>query len=183
MGSLLAKTTQAVIETLPYEGDLSLDWKLRHVKLPIRDVEPELLAQSRKVLAENPKPKWSAENPNQIDPEWIKAGSILSVQLRKERAPELDYEIQVLRVGKTAFVGLPGEPFVEGQLQLKMASPTYPTYVAHCTSHYVGYLPIPDAFPRGGHEVETRFWAKLEPEALEMVVNAASEMLHEVFED
>ena len=33
-----------------------------------------------------------------------------------------------------------------------------------------------------GHEVETRFWAKLEPEALEMVVDAATEVLHEVFE-
>ena len=182
MGSLLAKTTQAVIEALPYEEDLSLDWKVRHVKLPIREVEPELLAQSRRILEENPEPRWSEQNPKQIDPEWIKAGSILSVHLRKERAPELDYEIQVLRVGKTAFVGLPGEPFVEGQLQLKMASPTYPTYIAHCTSHYVGYLPIPDAFPRGGHEVETRFWAKLEPEALEMVVDAAAEVLHEVFE-
>ena len=182
MGGLLAKTTQAVIENLPYEEDLSLDWKVHHVKLPIRDVEPELLAQSQKILEENPEPKWSEETPNQIDSAWMRAGSILSVHLRKERVPELDYEIQVLRVGKTAFVGLPGEPFVEGQLQLKMASPTYPTYIAHCTSHYVGYLPIPDAFPRGGHEVETRFWAKLEPEALEMVVDAATEVLQEVFE-
>ncbi len=181
MGSLLAKTTQAVIENLPYEEDMSLDWKVCRVKLPIRDVEPELLAQSQKFLEENPEPKWSEETPNQIDPEWIKAGSILSVHLLNERAGALDYEIQVLRVGKTAFVGLPGEPFVEGQLQLKMASPTYPTYIAHCTSHYVGYLPIPDAFPRGGHEVETRFWAKLEPEALGLVVDAATEVLQEVF--
>ncbi len=183
MGKLLAETTQAVIETLPYEEDLSIDWKLRHVKLPIRDVEPELLRQSREILERQPEPKWLEDNPKQIDPEWIKAASILSVHLRKERAPELDYEIQVFRVGKTGFIGLPGEPFVEGQLQIKMASPTYPTYIAHCTSHYVGYLPIRDAFPRGGHEVETRFWAKLEPEALEMVVDAASEVLYEVFGD
>ena len=50
MGSLLAKTTQAVIENLPYEEDMSLDWKVRRVKLPIRDVEPELLAQSQKIF-------------------------------------------------------------------------------------------------------------------------------------
>ena len=111
----------------------------------------------------------------------MRAASILSVHLLKQRSPELDYEIQVFRVGKTAFVGLPGEPFVEGQLQIKMASPTYPTYVAHCVSHYVGYLPTRDASQRGGHEVETRFWAKLEPDALETVVDNAVELLHEVF--
>jgi hypothetical protein len=111
----------------------------------------------------------------------MKAASVMSVHLMKERERELDYEIQVFRVGRTAFVGLPGEPFVEGQLRIKLASPTYPTYVAHCTSHYVGYVPIREAFPHGGHEVETRFWSKLTPDALEMIVEAATETLHEVF--
>ena len=85
MGKLLAERAQAVIETLPYEEDVSLDWKMHHVKLPIRDVEPELLAQSKKILEENPEPAWLEQNPKQIDPEWIKAASILSVHLRKER--------------------------------------------------------------------------------------------------
>jgi len=53
--------------------------------------------------------------------------------------------------------------------------------VAHCTSHYVGYLPIREAFPRGGHEVETKFWSKLVPEALDMAVEAVAALLHEVF--
>ena len=42
-------------------------------------------------------------------------------------SPTLDYEIQVFRVGNAAFVSLPGEPFVEGQLAIKIASPTFPT--------------------------------------------------------
>ncbi len=181
MGNVLAETTLKVIETLPYEEDVTLDWKARKIKLPIRDVEPELLAQSEKILDEHPEPEWSGQNPRRVDPEWMKAASILSVHLLKQRKAELDYEIQVFRVGRAAFVGLPGEPFVEGQLKIKMASPTYPTYVAHCVSHYVGYLPIRDAFPRGGHEVETRFWSKLEPDALEVVINNAAEMLDDAF--
>jgi len=180
MGNLLVEATCKVIETLSYEENITLDWKTRHLKLPIRDVEPELLAWSKKILAEHPEPEWSEQGPKRVNPEWMKAASILSVHLRKQQEPELDYEVQVFRVGKTAFVGLPGEPFVEGQLQIKMASPTYPTYIAHCTSQYVGYLPTRGAFPRGGHEVETRFWAKLEPAALEMVVNGVVGLLHEV---
>jgi hypothetical protein len=183
MGSVLAETTYKVIETLSFEENVTLDWKTRRLKLPIRDVEPELLTQSMKILEEQKEPEWSEQNPTRVNWEWMKAASILSVHMRKQRESELDYEIQVFRVGKTAFVGLPGEPFVEGQLQIKMASPTYPTYIAHCTSHYVGYIPTRDAFPRGGHEVETRFWAKLKPEALSMVVNEAIKLLHEVFKN
>lgn len=181
MGNVLAETTLKVIETLSYEEDDTLDYGIRRIKLPVRDVEPEILAQAKRTLNEYPEPRWSEQNPRRVDGEWMKAASILSVHLLKQRRPELDYEIQVFRVGRTAFVGLPGEPFVEGQLQIKMASPTYPTYIGHCVSHYVGYLPIRDAFQRGGHEVETRFWAKLEPDALEMVVNNAAELLHDVF--
>ncbi len=181
MGDVLAKTTLKVIETLSYEEDVTLDWKVRKIKLSIRDVGPELLAQSEKILDEHPKPEWSGQNTGRVDPEWMKAASILSVHLLKQRKAELDYEIQVFRVGRAAFVGLPGEPFVEGQLKIKMASPAYPTYVAHCVSHYVGYLPIRDAFPRGGHEVETRFWSKLEPDALEVVASNAAELLHDAF--
>jgi hypothetical protein len=93
----------------------------------------------------------------------------------------LDYEIQAMRIGNTAIVGLPGEPFVEGQLRLKMASPAAHTIVAHCTSHYAGYLPTREAVPRGGHECETRFWSKLEPDALDTVIDAAVEVLNELF--
>lgn len=181
MGNTLAETTLRVIETLSYEEDDTLDYGIRRIKLPIRNVEPELLAQAKKMLDKYPEPRWSEQNPRRVDGEWMKNASILSVHLLKQRKPELDYEIQVFRVGKTAFVGLPGEPFVEGQLQIKMGSPAYPTYIAHCVSHYVGYLPTRYAFQRGGHEVETRFWAKLEPDALDMVANNAVELLHDVF--
>jgi neutral ceramidase len=180
MGNALAETTLKVMEILSYEEDNALDYGSRRIKLPIRDVKPELLAQSKRILDEYPEPRWSEQNPRRVDGEWMKAASILSVHLLKQRSPELDYEIQAFRVGETAFVGLPGEPFVEGQLQIKIGSPTYPTYVAHCVSHYVGYLPTRDAFQRGGHEVETRFWSKLRPDALEMVVNNAVELLHEI---
>jgi len=95
--------------------------------------------------------------------------------------PLLDYEVQVLRVGDAAFVGLPGEPFVECGLRIKLASPTYPTYIAHCTTEYVGYIPIREAFERGGHEVNTRYWAKLVPEAIDLIVDGATGILRDVF--
>lgn len=62
----------------------------------------------------------------------------------------LEYEIQVFRIGDTAFVSLPGEPFVEGQTRIKLASPARSTYVVHCTTQYVAYIPTAEAYPRGG---------------------------------
>ena len=78
-------------------------------------------------------------------------------------------------------MGLPGEPFVEGQLRIKLESPANSTYVVHGTTEYAGYLPIKEAIKRGGHEGKTSYWSKLAPEALDLVVGEAVKMLKELF--
>ena len=193
MGRILAETTEKVLETLEVEEDDTLDYRVRHLKIPLRDVEPELLRQAEADLAQHPEPYWNESKAHAayegaqtggtrtIDSDWMTAASIMSVQHQRQQQTELDYEIQAFRVGRTAIVALPGEPFVEGQLRIKMASPAYKTYVAHCCNAYAGYLPIPEAFAGGGHEVETRNWSKLVPEALDSVVDSAIELLHEMF--
>lgn len=181
MGRLLAKDVGRVLETLTFADAATLDWRVRRVKLPLRELSEGELDWARGIMERSPVPAWTDESRTRIDPEWMVAASIFSVHLARRRGPAMDYEIQVLRLGDAAIVGLPGEPFVEGQLALKIASPTYPTYVAHCTSHYVGYIPTREALTRGGHEVNTRYWAKLTPEALELIVAEATGLLREVF--
>jgi hypothetical protein len=70
---------------------------------------------------------------------------------------------------------------VEGQLAIKIGSPARYTFVAHATTEYVGYLPTRDAHQRGGHEVDFSYWAKLCPEALDLIVQNALELLGELF--
>ncbi len=181
MGRTLAETARKVTETLAFTDQAELDWKSVHVKIPIREVPEEQLASAREILERSPQVAWADEEPVRVDPEWMAAASIYSVHLMRQRQAALDYEIQAFRVGDTAFVGLPGEPFVEGQLRIKLESPAYPTYVAHCTTEYVGYVPTQEALTRGGHEVNTRYWAKLVPEALDMVVENAVEALRTIF--
>ena len=72
MGNALAETTLKIIETLSYEEDNALGWGIRRIKLPIRDVKPELLAQAKRILDECPQPGWSEQNPRRIDGEWMK---------------------------------------------------------------------------------------------------------------
>ena len=195
MGRLLADMTEKVLETLDVEEDTTLAVGTRSVAIPLREVEPDMLAWAEAFLDEHPEPLWSegggyaayerssasATPARTVHPDWMKAVSIVSAELQRARDSHLAYEIQAFRVGRTAFVGLPGEPFVEGQLQIKIASPTFPTNVAHCCNMYGGYIPIPEAFGRGGHEVETRYWSKLVPEALPTIVANTTSLLRELF--
>ena len=116
------------------------------------------------------------------DPAWFRAASTRSIEFCRKRSPKFPYEIQAFRIGDAAFVGLPGEPFAEGQLAIKIASPFYPTYVAHCTTHYVGYVPTKEACTRGGHEAnpDCTYRAKRGPDSLGRIVLNVTELLHEL---
>ncbi|HUT73466.1 MAG TPA: hypothetical protein VM221_01370 [Armatimonadota bacterium] len=181
MGRELAETAGRIIERMMFREEETLDSRRREVPLAIREVAPEALAAAREALAGHSQPPWADDERTAVSGEWISASQLVSVDLLRRREPEMPYEIQVLRVGDIAIVGLPGEPFVEGQLAIKIGSPTYPTYVAHCTTQYVGYVPTREALARGGHEVNTSYWAKLCPEALDVVVENAIGLLGEVF--
>lgn len=95
------------------------------------------------------------------------------------------YEIQVFRIGDMAIISLPGEPFVEGQLEIKTRSPAKLTFIAHMSTQYVGYLPTSDACARPGHETNANctYWAKFAPDSLERIVEATLAILTELFEN
>ncbi len=182
MGAGLAETTRMVLERLEFTDDVPLDRRLARLPIPLRELTDEELSWARGVIEADPIPPWDPERPGQLTREWITAASVWSVHLQRRRDPNLEYEVQVLRIGDTAIVGLPGEPFVELGLAIKLASPFAQTFIAHCTSHYVGYIPFAEALARGGHEADTRYWAKLVPEAFEMIREQAVELLREMAE-
>lgn len=183
MGAALADTAARLVRSMSFRDSDALAWSLERVPLPYREVPAERAARVREILDAHPAPRWRAGEPSDIDPEWFHAASTRSIEHCRRRAPEFPYEIQVFRIGDTAMVGLPGEPFVEGQLALKLRSPAALTLVAHDVSHYVGYLPTREACARGGHEANAlcTYWAKLAPGALETVVDRAAAMAARLF--
>jgi hypothetical protein len=181
MGAALAERSQAVIRELQFAEIRHLDWRVRRVPLPLRMPPAEELAEAERILAEHPAPAPVKDKPGAVDPQWFRAAALKSIDLARRRGPALPYEIQVFRVGDVALVGLPGEPFVEGQLAIKIASPAPHTFIAHCTTQYVGYIPTAEAQKRGGHEGALSFWAKLAPESLDLIVQNATALLKEMF--
>ena len=110
-------------------------------------------------------------------------GPVLGVQYAKEvlrfvrsRDEEagprtLQTEVHAMTVGDTAWVGIPGELFVEIGLEIKRASPFPHTMVCGYTNDSVGYLPTRKAFPDGGYGVT---WTSRVDERAEALVLAAS---------
>lgn len=94
---------------------------------------------------------------------------------------ELPFEVQALRIGDFALVGLPGEVFVEYQLHIAAHSPFPHTAVAAYTNGNEGYIPTAAAYAEGGYEVETaiRFYGTTmpQPQSEEVILNAAEEAL------
>ncbi|MGA2032425.1 MAG: neutral/alkaline non-lysosomal ceramidase N-terminal domain-containing protein, partial [Thermoguttaceae bacterium] len=89
----------------------------------------------------------------------------------------LDFNLTVGRVGDVAFVGLGGEAFNEIGKAIKTASPfAHTLIITHCNGA-AGYLPIKEAYPEGGYEVQSSHFG---PEAAEQVVQEALQLLRQL---
>jgi hypothetical protein len=64
-------------------------------------------------------------------------------------------EIQGIRIGDLALIGLPGEVFVETGLEIKARARSrgIKAVVVELANDYLGYLPTDQAFSDGGYEV------------------------------
>jgi neutral ceramidase len=89
-------------------------------------------------------------------------------------------EVQAIRIGDTAVVGIPGEYFVEYGLSIKEFSPFDQTFVAELANNTFGYIPTLDAFYPGTYETMPIVSAMLEPSAGVQMGNAAGKLLREL---
>ena len=181
MGTALAEMSRKVIERMTFSDTADIAWRLRRIAIPYREVPEKRLREVEDILRRHSEPEWNQDK-SAITGEWFMAASTRSIEHCRRRMPEFIYEIQVFRIGDAFIVGLPGEPFIEGQLEIKTQSPLPFVQVTHMCSHYVGYLPTREAAMRGGHEAKPAcsYWAKLAPEALELVVANVKEMMREL---
>lgn len=71
---------------------------------------------------------------------------------------KFDFEVTVFALNDIAFVAIPGEYFVEFQLDIKKKSPFKNTFLLTNSNGYVSYIPDSVAYEQGGYEVgSTKF--------------------------
>ena len=98
------------------------------------------LERARQLIAREPGPRWGNEKHTALDIEWLFAVASLDMERRLE-GKSYTYEVQTFRIGELGIVGLIGEPFVEGQLKMKLGSLAKRTFVAHMCNGWIGYIP------------------------------------------
>ncbi len=103
---------------------------------------------------------------------------IARIRERKEQPAE----IQVLRIGELAIVGIPAEYFVEFGLRIKQEA--FPAWVemAGFTNGMVGYVPTKEAFRRRGYETTLGPPSRLAPEAGDQMADAAIRLIRLLWE-
>ena len=89
-------------------------------------------------------------------------------------------EVQVLALGNDlAWVGLPGEIFVELGLAIKKRSPFMQTFVVELANENIGYVPDRRSYAEGNYEPES---ARCAAGSGERLVEAAVKLLTDLHE-
>ena len=95
----------------------------------------------------------------------------------------LPVNVNSIRIGDAVICTCPAEFFVEFALDIRRASPARVTVITQLTDGYVGYVPTPKAFGRGGYETWNAPTSQLIPEAGEQIVRATVSQLKKLFPD
>lgn len=90
-------------------------------------------------------------------------------------------EVQVLRIGDLAIVGIPGEMFVELGLQIKRDSEAPQTFIAETANGWLGYIVSPGSYQEGGYEVQPGPWSITNEEGGQMIVQTAIELIKKLW--
>lgn len=106
---------------------------------------------------------------------------VLALAESGARSRTVPFDVQAVRIGPGAVVGLPGEVFVEYALNIDRASPFAPTLVAGYANGDVGYIPTAAAYKEGGYEVDNaiRYYGTTMPlpESERLILSGAARAL------
>jgi hypothetical protein len=147
--------------------DVALRTAVAHVRLPLREVPADLVAEAEARLS-----GLDLSVPPQ-DVERIRLWDALLLHREREHQSFVEAEAMAMMVGDALLVGLPGEVFTEFGRQIRAASPFAHTLVVELANGCHGYLPTEQAFPGGGYETWLARSSKLVPEAGALMVEAA----------
>ena len=109
-------------------------------------------------------------------------------EFAKERARmdtlplDIETQVQALRIGDMAMVGLPGEFFVEYGLNIKRQSPFPRTMTIELANDWIGYVPTDRGLDEGSYETWLASTSRVAKGSEELFINSALRCLSEVAE-
>jgi neutral ceramidase len=171
IGTVLAAE---VLKSLRHTGPVAagaLRVSSEMVKLPLAPIQPGEVEKAREIATRFGKPNAAPFL------EQVQAFKVLDVAARNGQA--IEAEVQVITLGdQLAWVGLPGEIFVELGTAIKTASPFPQTIVAELANGSISYVPNREAYPQGNYEVVS---ARCAEGGGEMLVDSALRQLRAAY--
>jgi hypothetical protein len=164
IGRRLAEDAFEAIEHMSFQAHLELGARQTTVQLPYRQVTADEV-------------KGTARGAQRfVDPTAYDRAMPKLLERIRERGTQ-PAEVQVLRLGEATFTSIPAEFFVQLGLRIKEAAyPRHGLVVSHANG-MVGYVPQRESFERGGYETTFGPAWRLAPEAGDLLVAAACELV------
>lgn len=182
IGAELGRAVLKAVEGRLGFGSHSLVVVSETVPLPLKEVSAGQLAMAREVL-EQQEPAELLFTKGSLRPsplkERIYAREAVLLAERRAKSPYVEAEVQVVRIGDLAVVGVPVELFTEFGLEIKrLARERFKhAMVVELANGYLGYVPLPKSFEGGGYETRLARSSQLAPEAGDLLVAASSSLL------
>lgn len=179
MGTILSECIFKMLPEVQFKPIASL--KCATAKLPMR-LKGIPVPQKINAIADLTEVEWGVNTEK-----WRNA--LIDMHTQGIAELKIDLELQLFQVNEGAFSGIPMEPFVETALELKNAVGNELFFFGGYTNGYLGYLPIKEAYPEGGYEVElnpvvygplTNLWMPPQESTSEQVVNRIKELYKSV---
>jgi hypothetical protein len=164
VGQIVAQAAQRALKDIRFTRELTLESRSRTIDLPFRRYTDEEVKGTIRGAQRF------------VDPTLYDKGMpslIEKIKLKKKQQAE----IQVLSLNEHDFIALPAEPFVELGLEIKERAYPRRAVVVGYANGMTGYLPHKRAFERGGYETTFCGWSNLAPEAGDLFVACALDLL------
>lgn len=143
MGRILAGEVLAVREKIETSETLQLKANQHILSIPNRQPTSQEMEEARQLIR-------APEGKNGMEVGTAKRTITLADDIELKQSS--DIEIQVMKIGESAIVGIPCELFVEYGLEIKRESVTKHTIINTLTNGSHSYVPTKEALPRGGYE-------------------------------
>lgn len=169
IGSAVSTATATLID---YDTDPRLSVTTAEVRLKLRADPRFRKADVDRVLSQKTFP------PEMRDPIIaLFAQEAEGIARLKRAGDEVTTLLQVIRLGTTDLVCVPGELFTEYGQRIKGASQARHSLIIELSNDWVGYIPTLEAHQLGGYQTWTAYSSKLEIEAGERITQEVIRML------
>lgn len=189
VGYTMGECVHESIRQIDFKEEIKLGVISKEIDLPLKTLptEEEAKVAAQKTIFEWKRLKREDAQYLEIQNAYLKSlgaeNTLGYIRLKKRGIPisleadELPAEVQVLAIGDTRIVGIPGEIFVEFGLDIQKRSPYEKTIVVELANGCLpGYVCTAEAIKEGGYEVGASMLSKT---AGEFLVETALRLLEE----